>query len=1256
MLVAINDRIESSRSVIDVRSSVHYFTTGWNNNWVINSDVLYDEEKTQYYENINNAGVNIYARNILNSPKTYYIEEIKKIITAYQDRFFDDNENNISFYIEYTNDNVQWTNTITVTDLEKNEISSSYQIRKISNKNSKCYAYTEKVSPAFIIPSGFGPYQIRAKTVTSAVDPLSSFSNVAPQNYPFELNLSHSKISGGDNPKSFSASIKTLLKVEFEQTNSWKQEVDSNIGGNLTVSRQKTAAIARTLKVAGRAEVINPPTPGATKPLAYSAEEVQTSESADTLASSSDYNAFVYTGDIGQGNTWDEYFQGKGSGTYVRYIKLTMHHAGYNKSSPSNGTFDASLSTEVKAFQKANDLPADGIIDSRTKEAMAFIWSGKTAEQLEATRVSVVDKNNYKDKDIWDYVNAASKVRTAKADILSGNNVTMINFTGSSKASEKIKMWVSIRLRNDAVLEKVTTVNILPISPWPSATSYKGIRVFDWTTTDTPSRTPSPVNNKTQGYQKDGTITITLDSSSYKGKWLNILLEGSILGGNKFGPKAAGLAFSQINVNYKYLDIQNPNTPAVLEEWNNDGVEATYYYWLNHIDRVRVEGIVEVTHDLNNISFNPISTDITLQYLKNNGILKSIMVHEQVGDRLFATNPAFNRSGSDSPLNNSSFKPDLSRNEIVDIANPKSITRINSSSLVAGSVRESGTSILSNDNFINVSSSSSMNAAGETILSISANSKVSSYTAATTYNTTVPISGYSLKKVINNQIINGKNHTNYYDGIMLLTNSNGTPFFPLNLSQVSVTLANTEDSYYSDIILTKVGGDTPGLEYGFYDTTTNQFIGKKITYLRYMQNPSNIYIGVYAYDYDGNLSTLKEFTSSSNGSIYTPVSIPLRAAYPVVNVVSNDRNKIQLSGINGDLSKTEPWPLSISSGSFQKTININANDARDWKASYGGQNLIASYDTSSITSVPWSRMFGRGYYDIIGERPKYNNSRAITLRQTPLHVIKGYSSDLSGKNVPMKPALKVYTRVSETSPWLLIPYSEIVNFNASTGLIEFKNQIISNNEDLTKVDYTIEYSKLSVKQSAGVPIPTNPFLNKDTVQLNKPLYIYILPKKVYKSESVNNSIRQVEVTEYPTGPVINFTYNNNIFNKFDQVAYDPFAQLIGIIYVINTNDDENFNFTDLRVKGGGISANFDTNTILDGISQAVSYWDIYPPMAEAYPRGGYVMVKIPSIVKKNFINPQEVYDIVRDNLTAGVVFDLYDTDGKDWGSSVTSSS
>jgi peptidoglycan hydrolase-like protein with peptidoglycan-binding domain len=448
MLVAINDRIESSRSVVDVRSSVHYFTTGWNNNWVINSDVLYDDEKAQYYENINNAGSNLYARNILNSPKTYYIEEIKKIITGYQDKFFDENQNNISFYIEFTNANVQWTNTVAVTSVEKNEISSSYEIVKIANKNSKCHAYTTKVSPAFVIPSGFGPYEIRAKTLTSTVDPLSSFSNVAPQNYPFQFNLSHSKISGGDSPKSFTASIKSVLNVEFEQKNNW----------TFSETRYNPAA-AKTIIIPGRAASSTTVT-GAT--ISYSPSSAQTSESANALASSDDNNAFVYTGDISQGNTWDEYFQGKGTGTFVRYIKLTMHHAGYNKSSPTNGTFDASLSTEVKAFQKANGLPADGIIDSRTKEVMAFIWSSKTAEQLEATRVSVVDKNNYKDTGIWDYINAASKVKTANFNIVNGNEVKMINFTGSSKASNKIKMWVAVPLRNDGNIEKVVKAEIYP--------------------------------------------------------------------------------------------------------------------------------------------------------------------------------------------------------------------------------------------------------------------------------------------------------------------------------------------------------------------------------------------------------------------------------------------------------------------------------------------------------------------------------------------------------------------------------------------------------------------------------------------------------------------------------------------------------------------------------------------------------------------------------------------------------------------------
>ena len=1255
MLVAVNDRIESSRR-IDVRSSVHYFTTGWNNNWVINTDVLYDDEKAQYYENINNAGSNLYARNIINSPKTYYTDEIKKIITGYQDRFFDENQNNITFYIEYTNANVSWTNTTAVTSLEKNEISSSYEIIKISNKNSKCHAYTTKVSPKFTVPSGFGPYEIRAKTKTSTIDNLPNFGSVAPQSYPFELDLSHSKVSGGDIPKSFNASIKTFLNVQFEQKNLYEEQLAYDPSKTYKRVGDERTPLKKGKQIPGTGEYENSTWKGgAVDFIAY--PEPVTSESANALKSSDDNNAFVYTGDISEGNTWDEYYEGKGrmSTTYIKYIQLTLNHAGYPTT--VNGIFNTKTTNNVNLFQKKNNLPPDGIIDSRTKEAMAFVWSNKDADNLDLTRQSIIDKGNYGDKKIWDYVLAASKVKTASYNLARGLPIKMINFTGSTKASEQIKMWVGIRLSNEDSVKTVKRAIITPTESFgPTATSYKGVRVLDWHTSDEPDFNPSIFNNRTQPYRKENSTEITLGWDGLKGKVLNILLEGSKLGGDKFDVKAAGIALQSIHIEYQYVDIEVPGNYKKAEFLPDE--DATYYYWYDNSETLPVTGVVEVTHEINNISFNNISQEITLEYIKNNGTLKSLSIYPVVDKRLSSTSPLLSYPALNVPLNDDKYKPDTSRNEVLNIAIPKLIKSINSSALVNGTVKETGTNILSSNDFINTSFSSTLNSAGQTKFTISASSKVSSYTSATTYSRNIPISGYNLKKVSSNQVIDGKNQTNYYDGIMLLTNSSGTPFgfSSLILSKVSNDLATTEDSYYSDITVSKVGGDTPGLEYGFYDTTTNQFIGRTITYLRYMRNPSNIYIGVYAYDYDGNLSTLKDFTSSSNGSTYIPTSVPLRAAYPIFNVISNNRNKIQLFGINGDLNKTEPWPISISSGSFEKTVNINSDDARGWKSSYSGQDLVAAYDTSSIGSIPWSRMFGRGYYDVIGERPLYNSARSITLRQTPLHVVKGYSSDLSKKSVPLKPALKVYTRINEASPWTLVPYSEIVNFNAATGLIEFRNQIISSSEDLTKVDYTIQYNKLSVKQTAGVSIPTNPFLNKDSVKLNKPLYIYVMPQRVYKSQNVNNSISQVEVTEYPVSPAINFTYNNNIFNKFDIVSYDPFAQLIGIIYVINTNDDENFSFTDLRVKGGGISANFDTNTILDGISEAVSYWDVYPPMQEAYPKGGYVMVKIPSIVKKNFINPQEVYDIVKSNLTAGVVFDLYDTDGKDWGSSATTSS
>jgi hypothetical protein len=250
---------------------------------------------------------------------------------------------------------------------------------------------------------------------------------------------------------------------------------------------------------------------------------------------------------------------------------------------------------------------------------------------------------------------------------------------------------------------------------------------------------------------------------------------------------------------------------------------------------------------------------------------------------------------------------------------------------------------------------------------------------------------------------------------------------------------------------------------------------------------------------------------------------------------------------------------------------------------------------------------------------------------------------------PINAIVSVYTRLDEDSAWQLVPKNKIQDINCKTGLIKFTDPLISSDENLTKVSYTIKMNNIMFKHSNGVPIPTNPFLNRDQIRINKPLYIYLLPKEVYQESSAGLEI----VEEYSSESIVNFTYDNNIFNKVDVFNYNPYALLIGIVYTVNNFRDEDFTFTDLRTKGGGVSANFDTNQIISDIKESVSYWDVYPPLSEAYPKGGYVIIKVPTSIKRNFTNPDEVYRIVKDNITAGVVFELQDMDGKDWGSSVT---
>jgi hypothetical protein len=86
----------------------------------------------------------------------------------------------------------------------------------------------------------------------------------------------------------------------------------------------------------------------------------------------------------------------------------------------------------------------------------------------------------------------------------------------------------------------------------------------------------------------------------------------------------------------------------------------------------------------------------------------------------------------------------------------------------------------------------------------------------------------------------------------------------------------------------------------------------------------------------------------------------------------------------------------------------------------------------------------------------------------------------------------------------------------------------------------------------------------------------------------------------------------------------------------------------MRIKGGGLKHSVNITNKFSNDLDVASYSDIYTGMSFLHPNGGYVIIQIPQEVMSNFNSRDEIYSIVRNNLTAGVSFDIQDVDGKNW--------
>lgn len=310
-----------------------------------------------------------------------------------------------------------------------------------------------------------------------------------------------------------------------------------------------------------------------------------------------------------------------------------------------------------------------------------------------------------------------------------------------------------------------------------------------------------------------------------------------------------------------------------------------------------------------------------------------------------------------------------------------------------------------------------------------------------------------------------------------------------------------------------------------------------------------------------------------------------------------------------------------------------------------------------MDSTVWTPWLGRPYILITDESPIIFSSKRFQLMQVPIATIAEPGATACGEVMNY---VRFETRATKDSNWQLVESSLIRNINCQTGVVDTV-KALTDDPDLIRVSYIAKSSGIPIKQIDGRIIPVNPFLNRDLVEPEKALHIYIRPSRIEVRSSSKDGYLWDFVNDYNYGSVIDFTYDTSIFDPYNSTQYDPFSLQIGLIHTLSSVNIKDLSLQDLRIKGGGIKAtlgktvdvqsygSLDINKVFKDVPEASSFWDVYPPEQQAYPRGGFVIIKLPKEVLNNFRTEAELYSIISKNITAGVVYKIQDMEGNDWG-------
>ena len=946
---------------------------------------------------------------------------------------------------------------------------------------------------------------------------------------------------------------------------------------------------------------------------------------------------------------------------YVKYIQHTLNEVNEVQVNELNekakfmsgklavdGQYGPLTANAIKLFQKKKKQSfIDGITDSETKSVLAQYWIDlKRYYPAEFdSRVSAIKNGNIKE-----YINAAVKYSDISA--IGSAEYRRISFTGI-KGPTEIKDYLIIKVPEECVkLNKV----LFTAGKWN--TKIKNIYLYNFNLYSQSSH-KVPNKNNIHIFSKKVDVNVSADSTldietggRTDIKYIMLELVGDAVSTAGLGPNAEGFSVADIE-----FDMMVKKAAAALTVKKETGavtgvgtgvMTGTTVVSIGEFYQLALNGGLRSLVNSNSSA----QSTITQIYLEDIRVVSEDLEHlENVqyphplyysgsGNKLYVYNNAsIQNIGAVSYTFDSSTKFKLLLNDTSDISitSAPSVTSaykvgVPTEALATSDFQISAVPAVAGTYIVNTK----INASFEVDTKSSEIIKLSDldYYICDADDALKPLR--KIPKTIS-----------AIDGIVLLTDASRNPIGFPNFS--SIKAANsTQNVSFGFINLLWNHSTSPEYSYGlrweFYNRLTKRFYGKKLSYLDYDAEKNNIYIALLAYDADGDSST-KNILGGDSFNLSVS-QLPNKTIAPLYSVKSIAKQKIGVYPPPNDLSKFDSWFIGIGSGKFFKNITIPSYNYSNFLSNHSTKTLRCLYDTTKLMTNT-SSVFGSGYYDVWEEHPILIAENVIKVRHGTFHIYQkqlnkaGFDSKYTDANVA-EPWMTVEIKNATTGLWSKIDPSLISSYDKHTGNVMFKQDIVPSDPQNIKVSYVVKNSNIVTRHIAGSEIPLNPF-SPTGQQIDKPIYIYILPTQI--EYSVDNAY--LVDANYSVNNIVNWTDKYDIFN-ISTSEYNPLALHIGTINVINSYSLENVSFLDLRVKGGGISGAKDPAALIKGDQNILSFSDIYCGKGYVYPNGGYVIVRIPKEVKDHFTSEEELYSIVRSNLTAGVSFDIQDMDGNDW--------